>query len=144
MSSLNDVFTGQRRDALYRDVADYVRTTVDKQSGITGMAIKGGLKAAEKAKPNAIELGVKHFLPEALEVLSPYWDSRPEQVSFASHLEAHKAEVADKLMASADKVASKLNYPALNKVYGSLRPRGGKILAENVAGLGEVIERNDT
>ncbi|MDU0479540.1 hypothetical protein QVA66_09835 [Staphylococcus chromogenes] len=142
MTSLNDIFTGPRWQRLFADVETYVRSTIQNQSGLTGMAIKGGLKTAEKVKPNAVELGLNHFLPDALKVLSPYWDNRPAGVPFGEHLENNKVEVAEQLMSAADNMAQKVNYPALNKVYGTVRGKAGKVMADNLRGLGEIIERD--
>ncbi|MFV8395454.1 DUF6918 family protein [Corynebacterium hindlerae] len=136
MITIND------RAALVTDLANFVRTTIESQTGIAGMALKGGLTAATKAKADIVEAGVERVLDEMLEILAPYWDSKPADTSFGKHLEAHSEEISDKLMATADRQAEKLYNSPLTKLYGSIRGKAANVVAENVGGLGEVVEKH--
>lgn len=130
------------RPALVSDLANYARTTVGNQSGITGMALKGGLSAATKAKPEIVETAVEQGLDDVLAVLTPYWDNKPEGVSFSSHLEPVRTQVADDILAVADHLSEKHGNPALNKLYSSVRGKAAKVLADAIPGLGEIVEKN--
>lgn len=130
------------RSALISDLATFARTTVSNQSGITGMALKGGLAAATKAKPNIVEAGLRHVLDDVLSTLSPYWDNKPEGTAFGAHLDANKDQVAEELLSVADRQSKTVTNQALVKVYNSLRGKAAKVLAENVGGLGEIVEKH--
>ncbi|QGU00914.1 hypothetical protein CKALI_00050 [Corynebacterium kalinowskii] len=130
------------RAALVSDLADFARTTVNNQSGITGMALKGGLAAATKAKPNIVEAGLGHVLNDVIGVLNPYWDSKPEGTSFGEQLDANKDRVAEELLQVADGQSKNVTNQTLVKVYNSLRGKVAKVLAENVRGLGDIVEKH--
>lgn len=142
MANLSELLVGDKRTALTAELAEYARTTVNNQSGITGMALKGGLAAATKAKPDIVEVVLNKVLPDILDILSPYWESKPEGTAFGAHLEANKDDVAAKFIDLADRQTEAAGNNPLVKVYSSLRGKATKIIAENIAGLGDIIEAN--
>ncbi|MEJ5928468.1 hypothetical protein WG915_07545 [Corynebacterium sp. H128] len=142
MSSLSEQLTGPTFDALAIDLAEFASTTVNNQSGITGMALKGGLAAATKARPNIVEQGMSKVLPDVIEILSPYWDNKPADSSFGAHLDANKEQVADELMTAADRLSKSVSNPTLLKVYGSVRGKATKVIAQNLVGLGDIVEKH--
>lgn len=130
------------RAALIADLAEFASTTINSQTGITGMALRGGLAAAAKAKSDIVEVALTRVLDDVIATLSPYWDSKPEGVGFEAHLEANRDEVADALLTLADEKSKTMGNASLAKVYGSLRGKVGKVLAENVGGLGDIVEKH--
>lgn len=142
MPNLTELITGDKYAALSAELADFVRTTVSNQSGISGMALKSGLAAATKVKPNIVERAIEHTLNDALAVLTPYWESKPEGTSFSEHLEPVKDKVAEELVAIGDRVADAEANGAMTKVYESVRGKATKAVAEAVPGLGEIVERH--
>ncbi|MEJ5997996.1 DUF6918 family protein [Corynebacterium sp. H130] len=136
------MITISNRPALIADLAEFARTTISSQTGITGMALKGGLVAATKAKPNIMEVVLEHALDDVISVLTPYWNSKPEGTAFGAQLEANKDRVADELLQVADSKSNSVSNQSLVKVYNSLRGKAVKVVAENVGGLGEIVEKH--
>ena len=54
MAHLSELMSGPQRTAVISDCGELVEGVVAKQSGITGMALKGAVAAAKKVDPAII------------------------------------------------------------------------------------------
>lgn len=144
MIDLSQLLVGESRSAVVTDLADFVERTVSEQSGITGMALKGGVGAAKKVKATIVPAGINRMLPEMLGEMQPYWEQfrASGQEDFGQFLNPKADEVSDTILGVADKHAETINVPALQKVYQSLRGRAGKIVSPHVAELARILQRH--
>ena len=144
MAHLSELMSGPQRTAVVNDCGELVEGVVAKQSGITGMALKGAVAAAKKVDAAIITKALNHVLPDVLDALDPHWQdfaSNPEQ-DFGSFLESRSAEVSDAIMSVADKHAEQINSPALSKPYNSLRGKASKFLTPAVPDFGRVLQKH--
>ena len=144
MVHLSELMSGPQRTAVVSDCGELVEGVVAKQSGITGMALKGAVAAAKKVDAAIIAKALDRVLPDVLDALDPHWQdfaSNPEQ-DFGSFLEPRSAEVSDSIMSVADKHAEQINSPALSKPYNSLRGKASKLLTPAVPDFGRVLQKH--
>ena len=144
MTHLSELMWGPQRTAVVSDCGELVEGVVAKQSGITGMALKGAVAAAKKVDAAIITKALDRVLPDVLDALDPHWQdfaSNPEQ-DFGSFLEPRSAEVSDSIMSVADKHAEQINSPALSKPYNSLRGKASKFLTPAVPDFGRVLQQH--
>mgnify|MGYP006885780689 FL=1 len=144
MAHLSELMSGPQRTAVVSDCGELVEGVVAKQSGITGMALKGAVAAAKKVDAAIIAKALDRVLPDVLDALDPHWQdfaSNPEQ-DFGSFLEPRSAEVSDSIMSVADKHAEQINSPALSKPYNSLRGKASKLLTPAVPDFGRVLQKH--
>lgn len=144
MAHLSELMSGPQRTAVVSDCGELVEGVVAKQSGITGMALKGAVAAAKKVDAAIITKALDRVLPNVLDALDPHWQdfaSNPEQ-DFGSFLEPRSAEVSDSIMSVADKHAEQINSPALSKPYNSLRGKASKFLTPAVPDFGRVLQQH--
>lgn len=144
MAHLSELMSGPQRTAVVSDCGELVEGVVAKQSGITGMALKGAVAAAKKVDAAIITKALDRVLPDVLDALDPHWQdfaSNPEQ-DFGSFLEPRSAEVSDSIMLVADKHAEQINSPALSKPYNSLRGKTSKFLTPAVPDFGRVLQQH--
>lgn len=144
MAHLSELMSGPQRTAVVSDCGELVEGVVAKQSGITGMALKGAVAAAKKVDAAIIAKALDRVLPDVLDALNPHWQdfaSNPEQ-DFGSFLEPRSAEVSDSIMSVADKHAEQINSPALSKPYNSLRGKASKFLTPAVPDFGRVLQKH--
>lgn len=144
MTDLTTLLEDTKRDLVIADLAQLVEDSVSQQSGISGMAVKGGLAAAQKVRPDVVKQGVARLLPDLLGDLDPYWKSYQANpgTDFGAHLTPHAAEIADSLLSSADGRVDEMNSQAIEKIYSSLRGRGAKLMIPHIPELGRVIEKH--
>lgn len=144
MAHLSELMSAPQRTAVVSDCGELVEGVVAKQSGITGMALKGAVAAAKKVDAAIITKALDRVLPDVLDALDPHWQdfaSNPEQ-DFGSFLEPRSAEVSDSIMSVADKHAEQINSPALSKPYNSLRGKASKFLTPAVPDFGRVLQQH--
>ena len=144
MAHLSELMSGPQRTAVVSDCGELVEGVVAKQSGITGMALKGAVAAAKKVDAAIITKALDRVLPDVLDALDPHWQdfaSNPEQ-DFGSFLAPRSAEVSDSIMLVADKHAEQINSPALSKPYNSLRGKASKFLTPAVPDFGRVLQQH--
>ena len=144
MAHLSELMSAPQRTAVVSDCGELVEGVVAKQSGITGMALKGAVAAAKKVDAAIITKALDRVLPDVLDALDPHWQdfaSNPEQ-DFGSFLEPRSAEVSDSIMSVADKHAEQINSPALSNPYNSLRGKASKFLTPAVPDFGRVLQQH--
>ncbi|AZA10347.1 DUF6918 family protein [Corynebacterium gerontici] len=140
MSEFTDLLN--KREAVASDLATFINEAISRQSGITGIALKGAVSAAKKAKPGIVEKGSNALLPELVDALEPHWLQYKANLgeSFGDYLSAHKSDVTNSLLEVADRNAKNIDVPGLDKAYKSLRGKAEKILGPELQGLGNLLE----
>lgn len=144
MTHLSSLMSGSSRTEFIADCGDLIEKAASSQSGISGMAIKGGLAAAKKADDNVVPKALERILPDVLDALDPRWQEFADsgQEDFGTFLETHQGEVSDEIMKIADKHVEKVNSAALRKPYNSLRGKATKILSPEVPAFGRVVQKH--
>lgn len=144
MSDLSQLLNEDKRPALVDDIASYAEQVISEQSGIGGLAVKGGAGAAKKLDSNIFPKAVNRVLPDVLEEFQPYWQEFQASGSgdFGAFTAERSAQVADALLRVADKHATKVENSALGKVYNSIRGRATKIIEPAVGGLATTLQRH--
>lgn len=148
MTNLSAELTGSKRDTVVRDLTEFADQTVSQQSGISGVAVKGAYSAVQKIRPDIVSRGINRLLPDVAEALQPHWNDylsagggqADTAGTFGTFLDNRRDQVADSLLEIGDRTADRLDNPTLVKIYRGVRGRGEKILAANVAGIGQVVE----
>ncbi|WPF68659.1 DUF6918 family protein [Corynebacterium sp. 21KM1197] len=144
MPTLNSILEDPQRSVAIADLSTFAEKTAQNQSGMTGMTLKTGLKAARKVDSEIVPRGVTRLLPDVVEALNPLWqdysDSAEEQ-DFGVYLGAHSAQAIDALLAVADRHAEKLGGP-LGTAYSALRGKASKIIEPTLPELGAILEKH--
>ena len=144
MTTLNPILEEPQRSSAIKELSSFAENTAEKQSGITGMTIKTGLKTARKMDANIVERGVNRLLPDTVEALNPLWaeyNQNDSQEGFGEYLAAHSTQATDALLAVGDRHAEKLGGP-LGSAYSALRGKASKIIAPTLPELGAILERH--
>lgn len=144
MTALSALLEAPKRTAVVAELATFVDEAVSRQSGITGMAIKGAVSAAKKMDSAIVAKGMDRMLPDILTGLEPQWDefAASNQADFGAFLASRADQVTDIIMAVADKNAETINVPALAKAYSSLRGKAAKIISPEVPALARIIQKH--
>ncbi|WP_394285096.1 DUF6918 family protein [Corynebacterium sp.] len=144
MSDLSQLLTDDKRPAVVDDLASHAEQVISEQSGVTGMAVKGGAAAAKKFDSDIFTKAVNRVLPDVLGEFQPYWQEFQDSSSddFGAFVSVRSAEVADSLLGVADQHASKVDNSALAKIYDSVRGRATKIIEPAVPGLATALQRH--
>lgn len=138
VSFSEQILDPSRRPQVVAAIAGVIESTVESQSGLSGMAIKTAFASAKKAKAGIVEKGTDKLLPEIAEALAPYWDGKGDQ-EFGAYLAANSSEAADKLLAVADENAAKADNAAMAKMYKGVRGKAKGIVEEALPKLGAAI-----
>lgn len=144
MVHLSTLMSGSTRTEFIAECADLVEKVASVQSGISGMAIKGGLAAAKKADANVVPKGLEQIIPDVLDALDPRWQDFADsgEEDFGAFLKPHQDKVSDEIMKIADKHVEKVNSAALRKPYNSLRGKATKILSPEVPAFGRIVQKH--
>ena len=123
MAHLSELMSGPQRTAVISDCGELVERVVAKQSGITGMALKGAVAAAKKVDSAIITKALGRVLPDVLDAMDPHWQEfeNSSEQDFGSFLEP---------------------APALSKPYNSLRGKASKFLTPAVPDFGRVLQKH--
>ncbi|WP_257158990.1 DUF6918 family protein [Corynebacterium cystitidis] len=143
MSELSTLLNEDKRPDVVADLNTVVTDTVSHTSGLTGMALKGGLSAASKVDSNFVEKGINRLLPDLLGELQPQWSAYRESNTgdFASYLVANEDEIISGVLKLADDNVA--NAPAaLQKMYKGLRGKAANIISPALPQVGATIEKH--
>ena len=145
MTDLRTQLTGPARGKLADELAALTKATISGYSGITGTAIKATVSSVEKAQPGTIRKGVNRMIPEMADALQGYWDNYQLNAdgnrNFGTYLGSRSQEVAEHLLAEADKQSDKLDHAPLKALYGRIRGKAPKYLQPAIAPMGELVEK---
>ncbi|NLZ58667.1 MAG: hypothetical protein GX898_10305 [Corynebacterium sp.] len=144
MTSLKELLVSNGFDAAVTDMADFISTTVDKQSGLTGMALKGAMAAATKVDSDILSKGSRRVLPEMAESLDPLWQEYTAGggTDFGAHLAANKDRALDAILNVADRNADSISVPGLSKVYKGVRGKAAKVIEQELPAIGQLVEKH--
>lgn len=115
---------------------------VSGMRGISGTMMKTAFSAAKKASPGSLRQAVDTVLPGVAESLDPYYAAKGDQ-ALGSYLSdpSRSGQVADELLAVADRKASAVEGNPLGKVYGSFRGKAKEHVVAALPALGAALER---
>lgn len=115
---------------------------VSGKKGISGTMMKTAFAGARKASPGGVGKAINTLLPGVAAALDPHFDAKGEK-AFGSYLSdpARSGQVADELLAVADRKASSLEGNPLGKVYGSFRGKAKEHVVGALPALGAALER---
>ena len=144
MTSLKELLVGNRFDAAVADMANFITTTVDKQSGLTGMALKGALSTATKFDSDIVAKGSRRVMPEMAEGLDPLWQEYTTGggTDFGAHLVDNKDRAMDAILSVADRNSDTINIPGVSKMYGTLRGKAAKVVEQELPTIGQLVEKH--
>lgn len=144
MTSLKELLLDTNFDAAVSDMAAFISRTVDKQSGLSGMALKGALAAATKVDSDIVAKGSRRLLPEFADSLEPLWQEYKAGAGtdFGAHLAANSERSLDALLSVADRNAENINVPGLDKVYKGVRGKAAKVIEQELPAIGALVEKN--
>ncbi|AHI18598.1 DUF6918 family protein [Corynebacterium casei] len=144
MPNLSQLLEPQVRPALIKDLSEFIQQTVNEQSGISGMAIKGAVSTVTRVNSEIIPKGINQILPDMLGDLAPRWEEfeKSGAQDFGAFLEKDSDKVADAVMSTADRHAERINVTPLAKAYKSLRNKGAKIVEGKVPELGGILQNH--
>jgi hypothetical protein len=133
-----------RRDAVVADLQDFVDREVAGKGGLSGGVIKTGYAAVKRVRPGIIRSAIDSMLDEFVAALEPYWAAYQAQPvpGFGAYLAGRPYEVAQSLLAVADRRAERSHRAAVTSVYGKLRPKGEQNVIEALPRLGDLVERH--
>lgn len=143
MTDLNLLLKDPTRGHVTDELVALAEQTIDNQSGLTGMALKSALAAAEKVDGNAMHTGVNQLLPNVVEELEPYWSGYKGSGahSFGDYLADNEEKLTDSVLKIGDSFSGRAPTPA-QKVYSSMRSKIGGIIAPALPEFGAIIERH--
>lgn len=142
MTSLKELIVSSGFDQAVEDMASFISTTVEKQSGISGMALKAAMTAATKVDSNILTKGSRRLLPELAESLDPLWQDYTATggTDFGTHLAANKDRTVDAILNVADRNAE--SVPGLSKVYKGIRGKAAKVIEQELPAIGQLVEKH--
>ena len=145
MTSLKDLLVSTNSYAAIADMSAFIEETVGKQSGISGIALKGAMGAATKIDSDIVAKGSRRLLPEIADSLDGLWQEYQNggtAADFGAHLEANSSTALDAILSVADKNAESINVPGLGKVYKGVRGKAAKVIEQELPAIGQLIEKN--
>lgn len=135
--------TDPKRGRVIPPLAALAETAVGKQSGVTGMTLKAGLRAAKAVREGIVAETVRRLLPEIIEALGPQWASYREagtEGGFGRHLERHSKATVDALLDVADRNAHAASSATLQKLYAGARGKAEGVLTPELSEVGRILE----
>ncbi|ANE02784.1 DUF6918 family protein [Corynebacterium crudilactis] len=144
MTSLKDLLVSTNFDAAVQDMSAFIEETVGKQSGLSGIALKGAMAAATKVDSDIVAKGSRRLLPEMAESLDSLWQeyTNADAADFGTYLEANSTQALDAILSVADRNADNINVPGLDKVYKGVRGKAAKVIEQELPAIGQLIEKN--
>ena len=146
MSHLQEKLAAIDRARVVSDTVALIDHEVQRKSGLTGMAIKGGYAAVKKLKQGRmIEKAVDILLDDFTLALSPLHDRFREQEAlktFEAYLNAHPGEACDALLKITDTRIQQAETKLIIQTYQKLRSQAEKHVQEALPGVGRLIDRH--
>ncbi len=144
MNPLSTIVDEAHRSEVVDDLTHFAEETVKAQSGITGMTLKTGLKAARAVDSGIVRRGVNLLLPEIADALNPQWEdyhaASDQAPDFGRYLAQDHQRSIDAILAVTDRYADKAG--PLSSVYSALRGKATKLIEPTLPELGRILERH--
>lgn len=132
-----------KRPALVADACRVLDAEVADKAGLSGMGIRGAYKVVKGVKPGFIPDVVDMLLDDFVAALEPIYRQAVEAGAPPSrHLEEHRGEVADALLAITDRRADRSQLKSVKALYRKLRPSAKKHVEEAAPRLGQLLEQH--
>jgi len=132
------------RRAVIEDGARLVEAEVEKKGGISGLALKGAFKVAQRVRHDFVLDVLAKLLPGFAEKLEPFCEARAREAPdqpLERYLADRAGEVADALLSITDGRAARAEGP-LRATYEKLRPAARRNVEEAVPGIGRILDRH--
>ena len=146
-STLNDILLDpSRRPAVVADLTRLVDAEASDNSGVSGLAVKGGYSVLKQIHSDSVPDAVDGMLPDFIERVVPVYADYAANGSgsLSAHLTANSSAVADALLGVTDDRAEASHRESVKKVYAKLRPQAKKHVEEALPRLGELIQGHTT
>lgn len=138
--------TGPNRPVTTTDLVALAEDIVSNSSGLTGMALKGGLAAARKIDADIVTKIINRILPDVARALEPHWTAfeaaGDPNADFGTYLDAHADEVTPDLLKVADSNAEGATSPALQKIYKGIRVNAESQVKDHLTQIGTVLQEH--
>lgn len=138
-----------KRSHLVTSCTELISAEVNKKSGLSGMAIKGGYVVVKNLKSEMIPEAVDWLLDDFVAVLEPEtqkFQKNGGTLDDAAALEKHFIQdgehIADSLLSVTDQKATKAKNKILLGAYNKLRPLAVKEVKAALPGVARVIANN--
>lgn len=143
MTSLKDLLT-PHLDAAVADMGNFITTTVNKQSGLTGIALKGALGTATKVDADIVSKGSRRLIPELADSLDPLWQEYTAGGGgdFGTYLDGNRDRALDAILNVADRNADTINIPGLAKIYRGVRGKASSVISGELPTIGALVEKH--
>ncbi|WP_143336594.1 DUF6918 family protein [Corynebacterium pacaense] len=144
MTSLKELLVNDGFEQTVSDTAAFISATVNKQSGLTGVALKGALAAATKVDSDILTKGSRRLLPELADSLDGLWQeySAGDGTDFGSYLSGNSDRALDAILGVADRNADSISVPGLAKVYRGVRGKAAKVIEEELPEIGALVQKH--
>ncbi len=144
MSYLKERLETNDRNAIIADTVRLIDAEVQRKSGLTGMALKGGYKAVKKMRSGTmISKAVDFLLDDFTEALAPMHDSFRAQdthTTFDRYLVSQGTNASDALLTITDRKAANSENRVVKATYNKLRGQAQKHVLEALPGVGRLID----
>lgn len=146
MSYLQDKLAIIDRKIVVQDTVTLIDEEVQRKSGLSGMAIKGGYAAVKKLKSGRmIDKAVEILLDDFTGALSPLYDSyraQEQHKSFATYLGLHETTATQALLQITDDRIQQAENRLIISTYKKLRTQAERHVTEALPGVGRMIDRH--
>lgn len=134
------------RNIVIQDTVSLIDQEVQRKSGLTGMAIKGGYAAVKKLKSGRmIEKAVEILLDDFTGALAPLHDQYREQTkdtTFSQFLTNNDKQATDALLTITDTRIKQAENKLIISTYQKLRSQAEKHVVDALPGVGRLIDRH--
>ena len=144
-STLADaLLTSNERPRIVAEVSQILETQVSSKRGLSGMALKTGLKMAKSRNPDAIPNAVDRLIPEFCEILEPYYADykASDTAHFSTYVEERKTVIRDDILGIVDGRAAKSQNKTFVSTYAKLRGAAKDEVETALPKIAAVIENH--
>lgn len=145
MGTLRDqLLSAENFPRLIMDGKRLIDSTVEKKSGLSGLAIKGGYKMVKTFSPDVIEKTLEALMPSFVDKMEPFWARYVEggkKGTMRQYCQQHAPAIATALLSITDERARKTQHQTLKSAYEKLRPFAQQNVEEALPDVGEVVSR---
>lgn len=143
MTQLSEALTApEKKPAVVTDLAALIEGEIQGMGGLTGIAAKAAVKAAQARNPKIIERGSAAYVGTLADALDPFWTSFRASggTDFGAYLKQNEKEANAAVLAAVD-----AEVPAGGKergMYEKFKPQIGKVLVGALPKLGALVQKH--
>jgi hypothetical protein len=146
MGELKSRLDTSDREEVVEDVVTLIDNEVQRKSGLTGMALKGGYRIVKKLKGGRmIEDAADNLLDPFAEALDPLYADYIDTTTYRSfdhYLSEHRKEATQALLSITDERAERADNMVLKKTYSKLRGQAEKHVDQALPATGRLIDKH--